>query len=78
MQRSFDEALQEMDKVIAALEKGDVPLEEAVKAYKHGMEEALYCRNILKEAKAQFACLDEQGKAIAFEDDGSVQDELEL
>jgi exodeoxyribonuclease VII small subunit len=45
---SFEEAIKEFESVVAALDRGDVPLEDSIKLYKRGAELRAHCEARLK------------------------------
>lgn len=61
--QSFEEALAELDKVLNALNAGDIPLEEAIQQYKHGMDMARQCRRQLAQVEGELKILAEQVEA---------------
>ena len=52
---SFEAALAELEKVVARLESGDVPLEELIALYARGAELRAHCEEKLKAAEARVA-----------------------
>lgn len=52
---SFEEAMDELEKIVEKLEEGDVPLEEAISTYKKGMELSKFCHDKLKNVEEQLA-----------------------
>ena len=53
--QSFEEAMEELERIVEKLEEGDVPLEEAINTYKKGMELSKYCHDKLKNVEEQLA-----------------------
>lgn len=49
--RSFEEALQDLEKIVNQLESGDVPLEDALSQFQEGMELSKYCQETLNNAE---------------------------
>jgi exodeoxyribonuclease VII small subunit len=49
----FEENMKKLREITQQLEKGEVPLEEAVKAYVQGMELVTSCQKELQEAKLE-------------------------
>ena len=47
----FEEALQDLEKIIEKLEQGDMPLEKAVEAFTEGMRLVQHCHRKLEEAE---------------------------
>ncbi len=54
---SFEEALAEVEKRVAALESGEVPLEEAIESYERGITSIQACYEILEKAEAKLLLL---------------------
>ncbi|MDR4314459.1 exodeoxyribonuclease VII small subunit [Niallia circulans] len=52
---TFEEAMEELERIVEKLEEGDVPLEEAINTYKKGMELSKYCHEKLKSVEEQLA-----------------------
>ncbi len=50
---SFEEALRELEQVVAKLERGDVPLEESIALYERGAQLKAHCEARLAEAQAR-------------------------
>ncbi len=50
---SFEEAIREFEAVVAALDRGDVPLEQSITLYKRGAALKAHCEARLKEAEEQ-------------------------
>ena len=48
---TFEEAIKELERLVDALEKGDVSLDEAIAAYDRGSQLKDYCEKKLQEAK---------------------------
>ena len=48
---TFEEAMQELEKLVDSLDKGDVSLDEAIAAYDRGSQLKDYCQKQLQEAK---------------------------
>ena len=48
---TFEEALNELEEIVNSLERGDVSLEEAIKAYERGSILKDQCEQRLQEAK---------------------------
>jgi exodeoxyribonuclease VII small subunit len=62
--RSFEEALAELEKILADLEGGQVGLEESLARYERGSFLIRHCRDVLATAEKQIEQLvkDEQGQ----------------
>jgi exodeoxyribonuclease VII small subunit len=60
---SYGEAVQQLEQLIAALESGQLPLEELLGQYQRGAELLRYCRERLQAVEDQVRVLDEDGSA---------------
>lgn len=64
---SFEEAIEQLDKIVEQLEEGDVPLEEAISIYKNGMELSKLCHDKLKHVEKQLIeIVSEDGEIDSF------------
>jgi exodeoxyribonuclease VII small subunit len=63
--KSFEEALAELEAIVAKLEQGDVPLEEAIDYYKDGMNLSKVCHDKLKNI--------EEKMSVILGEDGTVR-----
>ena len=61
---TFEQAMAELEKVVSALERGDVALDQSITLYERGAELKKRCETKLKEAEEKVA-------AITFDADGS-------
>ena len=55
--RSFEQAMTELEKIVRAIESGQVPLAEALAQYEKGIELISYCQKVLNEAEQKIAKL---------------------
>lgn len=63
----FEEAMLNLEEVVAKLETGDVPLEDAITLYKKGMELSAYCHEKLQDAEKQLiSIIDKEDNKTAF------------
>ncbi len=54
---SFEQAMQELEQVVARLERGDVALDESITLYERGAELKKRCETKLKEAEEKVAAI---------------------
>ncbi|AJD91413.1 exodeoxyribonuclease VII small subunit [Jeotgalibacillus malaysiensis] len=54
---SFEDAMEGLEEIVAKLEEGDVPLEEAIDYYKKGVELSKLCHEKLQSAEKQLAVM---------------------
>ncbi len=66
---SFETALQELERIVGRLEKGDVELEESISIYERGEALRAHCDALLKkaEAKVEKIRLDAEGRPVGTE-----------
>jgi exodeoxyribonuclease VII small subunit len=55
---SFEVAMAELEKIIATMERGDLPLEESLTSYKRGAVLVEYCRRSLSKVEQQVKVLE--------------------
>jgi exodeoxyribonuclease VII small subunit len=55
---SFEKALAELEKIVARMESGELPLEQALATHKRGVELARFCQQKLEEAQQQVKVLE--------------------
>lgn len=48
---SYEEALKRLEAAVAALQDGQIPLDQALCYYQEGMELARYCNELLQKAE---------------------------
>jgi exodeoxyribonuclease VII small subunit len=53
----FERALSELENLVERLERGDLPLEEALKTFERGVELTRHCQNSLKAAQQKVEIL---------------------
>ena len=65
---TFEESLQELEKIVMELEQGDVPLESALDAFKRGMELSKHCQDtLIKAEKTLTKMMSEANEEVTFE-----------
>lgn len=64
--KSFEEAMLELEQIVSKLEKGDVSLEESITNFQLGIELSRYCAAKLDDAEKKISILlqDEEGNLI--------------
>ncbi len=64
--KSFEDAMLELENIVSMLEKGDTTLEESIANFQQGIELSRYCTAKLDEAEKKISILlqDEEGKLI--------------
>ena len=57
--QSLEAALAELEKIVASMEEGELPLERSLAAYKRGAELLKYCQGALQDAQQQVKVLED-------------------
>ena len=61
---SFEGSLGRLEQIVAALEKGDLSLEDSLKLYEEGIARARYCQTRLEEAEAKIEVLSQDARRV--------------
>ncbi|MDD5328643.1 MAG: exodeoxyribonuclease VII small subunit [Sulfuricella sp.] len=69
--QTFESALAELENIVAAMEAGQLPLEQLLTAYKRGAELLQFCQGALQDAQQQVRIL-EAGSLQTFSFDGDT------
>ena len=71
---SFEKAIKDLEKIVKALESGDLPLEKALQKFEAGIKLARYCTETLDEAEKRVTLLtaDENGQSVETPFDGEA------
>lgn len=65
---SFEDAMEELEKIVEKLEEGDVPLEKAINYYQEGMKLSKICSDKLNKVQEKVVkIVNEQGKLEPFD-----------
>lgn len=68
-EKTFEESLNALEEIVQRLERGDVPLEEALVAFQEGMALSKQCKDTLEKAeKTLTKMMTENNKEIVFEE----------
>lgn len=62
--KSFEEAIQELEKILGEIETGTVGLEESLVQYERGTFLVQHCRNVLAQAEKQIEQITKSGEAV--------------
>ncbi len=58
---SFEASLEELERIVKELEKGDLPLEQSLSLFESGMKLSGDCKRILEEAETRVEVLTKRG-----------------
>ena len=67
MKDSFESKLEDLEKIVSELEKGDLSLDNSVNKFEEGMKLSKECNKILEEAQKKIT--------ILLEDNGEIKEE---
>jgi exodeoxyribonuclease VII small subunit len=59
-EKKFEKAMERLEEIVQNLEGGDLPLEDALKAFEEGMKLAKFCSLKLEEAEKKVTLLIEE------------------
>jgi exodeoxyribonuclease VII small subunit len=63
----FEEALAELESLVERLERGDLPLDDALKTFERGVELTRHCQSSLKAAQQKVEILLKRGSSPSVE-----------
>jgi exodeoxyribonuclease VII small subunit len=69
---SFEASLEELERIVKELEKGDLPLEQSLTLFESGMRLSADCKRQLEEAESRIEILMKKGAevvAVPFDDE---------
>lgn len=76
---NFEAAMQELEKIVARMEGGDLSLEQSLEAHRRGLELAQFCQGLLAQAQQQVKVLEENSlrtlSGLAGEQDDDAGDD---
>jgi len=74
--KNFEKELKGLEEAVEKLEKGELPLEEAIKCFENGLESANSCRRLLESVNTRVELLLQDGqnrlKTEPFPDPGTA------
>jgi len=61
---TFEKSLEELERIVKELEKGDLPLERSLALFESGMRLSAECKKLLEEAESRVEVLTKRGADI--------------
>ena len=58
---NFESSLEELERIVKELEKGDLPLERSLELFESGMRLSTECKRLLEEAESRVELLTKRG-----------------
>lgn len=74
---SFETAITELEGLVEQMERGDLPLEQSLRAYQRGAELVKYCRDTLAAVRQQVKVLEAdvlKPFSVELDDDDTLDD----
>lgn len=68
MEKSFEESIVELEKIVNELENGNLSLDESMKKFEEGMKTSKYCSEILDKAEKKIVTILEKNSEIIEEE----------
>ncbi|GLR73070.1 exodeoxyribonuclease VII small subunit [Agaribacter marinus] len=65
---SFEQAMQELEKIVSQMEQGDISLEESLKSFERGVTLARHSQSLLSEAEQKVKVLTQRGNTEELQD----------
>lgn len=62
---NFEASLEELERIVKELEKGDLPLEQSLTLFESGMRLSAECKKQLEEAESRVEILMKKGSELA-------------
>ncbi|AVX20153.1 Exodeoxyribonuclease VII small subunit [Carboxydocella sporoproducens DSM 16521] len=62
-QLSYEEAMQKLERIVSQLERGQLPLEDALRAFEEGVKLVRLCQEKLQAAEGKLLLLQAQSNA---------------
>jgi exodeoxyribonuclease VII small subunit len=66
----FEAAMAELERLVAELERGELPLEASLKAFERGVELTRACQKALRDAEQKVEILSKDGNLAPFGETG--------
>ena len=65
---TFEQAMEQLEKIVQKMEEGDVPLEKAINYYQEGMNLSKICNDKLASVQSKMTqIMNNQGEMVPFE-----------
>lgn len=67
-EKTFEQALVELESLVKELENGEIELNQAVKKYNEGMKLSKYCHDLLKDAEGVIVKMMKDDELVDFKE----------
>lgn len=68
MEKTFEEGILELEKIVSDLENGDMSLDDSMKKFEEGMKLSKYCGDLLDNAEKKITIVLEKNGELVEED----------
>ena len=68
MEKTFEEGINELEKIVSDLESGNMTLDESMKKFEDGMKMAKFCGEILENAEKKITMILEKNGELVEEE----------
>jgi len=68
MEKTFEEGINELEKIVADLESGNMTLDDSMKKFEEGMKISKHCGKLLEEAEKKITMVLEKNGELVEED----------
>lgn len=76
MERTFEESLGDLEKIVKQLEDGDLPLDQSLKLFEEGVKLSRLCRERLSRAERRIELLTKEGDSLVVESFAGNSEEI--
>jgi len=76
-QKTFEQSMKQLERIVQELEDGDLPLEKAIKKFEEGIKLTKFCSQKLDETEKKISILLENAKGQVIEKPFNAEDETD-
>ena len=77
-EKKFEKVLEELEQIVARLEKGNLSLEESLRLFEEGIKLSRFCNNKLEEAERKIEILQKNAKGKFTKKPFEYEEETEI
>ena len=76
-QKTFEQSMKQLERIVQELEDGDMPLEKAIKKFEEGIKLTKFCSQKLDETEKKISILLENAEGQVIEKPFNAEDETD-
>ena len=76
-QKTFEQSMKQLERIVQELEDGDLPLEKAIKKFEEGIKLTKFCSQKLDETEKKISILLENAEGQVIETPFNAEDETD-